>query len=87
MTNHPCKGRSQAQIDAFERIAIGQEPQAVQKIVDALLGDGLIILLGNRTIGVDRFGRIEIPTYEVPAHHHRQWCKWAAEQPDIEEDL
>lgn len=84
-TDHPCKGRSQSQIDAFEAIAINEHPNCSKKTLDALLKDNLIVVIGNQELGRDAFGAITVPVYEVPIHHHMQWCQWASEQFDDEE--
>jgi hypothetical protein len=81
-TEHPCKGRSAAQIAAFERVATGREPQATEKTLNALLRDSLIHRGMDKQIGRDRFGPIMVPFYFVPAAIHAQWCAWAAEQPE-----
>lgn len=81
MTLHPCRGMTKPQIDAFERIAIGQDAPIHPKSAGALLARGLII--GQKvTIGRDAFGPIEIMRYHVPLPIHVQWCEWCSEQPE-----
>ena len=82
MTRHPCQGRSQAQINAFEAIAVGLPPRAAQKTIDALLSAGLVERGFDQTVGRDAFGPITMPVYEVPLRHHAAWCAWCAEHLD-----
>lgn len=74
-TDHPCKGRSKAQIEAFELIAINQQPNCAQRTLDALEKGGLIVRIGDSVIGRDAFGEITVPEYEVPIPVHMQWCQ------------
>jgi hypothetical protein len=76
---HPCAGRSQTQIRAFEALAVGQPPSCSTKTIDALLRAGLVYRVGERTVGRDSFGPIKLPVYEVPLIHHLAWCYWCAE--------
>lgn len=62
--------------------ATNQPPAASPRTLAALERDGLIVKLGKRELGRDRFGPIAVPVYEVPLVLHMQWCAWAAEQPD-----
>lgn len=84
-TNHPCMGRTKAQIEAFEAIAVNEQPKCSQKTLDALEKAELIKRIGNQEVGRDSLGPITVPIYEVPLHAHMQWCQWAAEQSDDEE--
>jgi len=81
-TEHPCKGRTKAQIAAFEAIAINEEPRCSQATLGILEKEGLIKKIGSRELGRDAFGAISVPVYEVPMHVHMQWCQWASEQVD-----
>jgi len=78
MTEHPCKSRSKAQINAFEAIATNAQPRCAKRTIDALLADGLIAA-EFREVGSDSFGQISIPDYYVPMQIHAQWCAWASE--------
>lgn len=82
MTDHPCKGRSAAQIDAFEAIAVNGAPSCKPATLAALESAGLIVRAGSSTVGKDAFGAVTVPAYVVPLPVHMQWCAWAAEQPD-----
>src|ERR1700730_10379203 len=42
MTDHPCKGMTKAQRDAFEMIAVNQHPRATHKTLLALRAKGLV---------------------------------------------
>lgn len=78
MTDHPCQGRSRIQREAFERIAVGQEPGCYWKTIDALLKHGLIER-GQGEMRRDARGVYEIPKYFVPLPIHAQWCAWCSE--------
>lgn len=80
MTDHPCKGMTKAQREAFERIAINQPPMASHKALLALRQKGLIDY-EDREIGRDALGAIKVPLWFVPLPIHMQWCEWASEQP------
>lgn len=82
MTDHPCKGMTKPQRDAFEQIAIGLFPVARPKTIKALLDAGVIEQLPDKIIGHDGFGCITRPDYCVPLLIHMDWCKWASEQPE-----
>lgn len=86
-TKHPCAGMTRFQRAVFERIAIN-DPPAFQhvKALQALLDKGLIGRGPDRVLGRDRFGEIKVPDYFVPLPIHYQWCRWASEQPDVEEE-
>lgn len=81
MTDHPCKGMTEAQIAAFERIAINQPPQCGWRSIDALLGAG-VIERGPDDIRRDAMGTYAVPNFFVPIHIHHQWCAWCSEQPE-----
>lgn len=78
MTRHPCHGRSQAQVRAFERIATGQVPVCAQRTLDALVADGLIEKLPPRFVHSDLIGPIRVLVYDVPIRHHIAWCEWCS---------
>lgn len=80
MTDHPCKGRTKAQREAFEMIAINQHPRCQQSTIDALLQAGLVER-GKGETKRDALGTYEIPYFYVPLPIHAQWCEWASEQP------
>lgn len=79
LPEHPCKGRSRAQIEAFEAIAINEQPRCSQRTIEALLAAGLIEKAGDRVLGRDKFGPITVPQFVVPLPIHLRWCQWAAE--------
>lgn len=79
MTDHPCKGMTEPQREAFERIAISQHPMAQEKTIEALLKRGVIARDANEVLGRDAFGTITVPRYYVPMPVHMQWCDWASE--------
>ncbi len=82
MTDHPCKGLSEIQISAFESIAVNQYPCVPFPTINSLLKRGLIVQAGEKIVGRDRFGLVSIPQFEVPIHHHAQWCAWCDENVD-----
>jgi hypothetical protein len=84
LTDHPCKGMTQAQIKAFEMIAINQHPACTWPTIDALLKAG-VIEKGQPEIRRDAMGVYEIPQFNVPPLTHMQWCEWASEQPELVE--
>ena len=67
---HPCAGRSDAQRETFEIIAMGERPPYRQQAIQALLNAGLIEKAGD----VD--GRT---VYAVPVHIQHQWWRWCDE--------
>lgn len=83
MTDHPCKGLSKAQREAFEQIAISQPPRATHKTLISMRQKGLIDYV-DREIGRDALGKIVVPEWFVPLPIHMQWCEWCSEQPDNE---
>lgn len=82
MVDHPCKGMTKAQREAFEMIAVNQHPRAGQKTIDALLTRGVIRRGADEVLGRDAFGVIKVPSYHVPYPTHAQWCEWCSEQPE-----
>lgn len=81
MTDHPCAGMTKAQRQAFEQIAINQQPMATHKTLLALREKGLIGYT-DKVVGRDALGKITIPEWFVPIHVHMQWCEWCSEQPE-----
>lgn len=82
MTDHPCKGMTKAQIEAFEKIATGIPlPPVVMKSLKILEAKGLIERGPDKEL-CDGLGRYRIPQYQVPIGLHMQWCKWCSEQPE-----
>lgn len=77
-TRPPHPGRTPAQRKALDAIGCGQHPGCAPKTVAALLRDGLIVHVGDRVVGHDRFGTIRIPEYEMPIPVHMQWCSAVA---------
>lgn len=80
MTDHPCKGMTKGQIAAFERLAIGEPPNASVKTLEALLSKGVIAKDEDRIVGRDALGTIRVPQFYVPIPLHWQWCEWCSEQ-------
>lgn len=81
MADHPCKGMTKAQIDAFEQIAINQVPQDGWRSIDALLARGVVERGEGRKLR-DAMGVYEVPTFYVPIPVHAQWCAWCGEQTE-----
>lgn len=79
MTDHPCKGMTEAQIAAFERIAINANPECGWKTLDRLIARGVIERVKGE-MRRDAMGAYEIPAFVVPLPIHMQWCQWASEQ-------
>lgn len=85
MTEHPCKGMTKAQREAFEQIAVNMPPSASHKNLLALRANGLVDY-ENEVIGRDALGAITVPRWFVPLPVHAQWCAWCSEQPDATND-
>jgi hypothetical protein len=82
MVKHPARvaGCTKRQIEAFERIAIGQWQGVAPRTLKALAAKGLIGFEVQR-VGADALGPIEINVPYVPLGRHYQWCEWCATQP------
>jgi hypothetical protein len=78
MIEHPCKGMTKAQIDAFERIAVNDAPNCTWPVIDALLARGVIVR-GADEIHRDALGVYHVPRFCVPLAVHHQWCEWCSE--------
>ena len=81
MTDHPCKGLTKAQREAFERLAIGLSLGCTWPTIDALTEAG-VIERGADDTRRDAMGIYNIPSFFIPPAVHAQWCEWCAEQPD-----
>lgn len=69
MTDHPCKGMTKAQREAFERIAVNMNPCAMWSTIDALLRAG-VIERGPSERRRDAMGVYNIPSFFVPLPIH-----------------
>lgn len=78
MAEHPCKGLTKAQREAFERIAVNQPPACKWDTIDALLKAG-VIERGPDEMRRDAMGVFNLPSFYVPLPIHAQWCEWCAE--------
>jgi hypothetical protein len=78
MTEHPCKGMTKSQREAFERIATNQFPACKWPTLDALMQAGLIER-GPDDTRRDAMGIYYIPSFFVPLPVHAQWCAWCSE--------
>jgi hypothetical protein len=78
---HPAaaKGCTRVQIEAFERIATGDDQGHAPATLAALERRGLIMLHETLLPG-DFAVRVKVPV--VPLAVHYAWCSWCAEQPD-----
>ncbi len=81
MTDHPCKGMTQVQIDAFERIATNQLPLCGWASLNALMKAGVVVR-GKDETRRDAMGLYYVPIFYVPAPVLIQWCQWCSEQPE-----
>lgn len=68
LTEHPCKGMTREQIEAFERIAISEPPACTKQTLDALIKAGKVVRRPGRASQL-----------VVPIAVHAQWCKWCSE--------
>lgn len=83
MADHPCKGMTKAQRQAFEQVACGDGlPSAMPKTLAKLVERGLIQRATDKVLGRDQLGVIAIPQYFVPLAIHMQWCEWCSENCD-----
>lgn len=78
MVDHPCKGLTKAQREAFERVATNQHPGCAWPTIDVLLKAG-VIERGPDDMRRDALGVYAIPRFHVPIPVHHQWCAWCAE--------
>ena len=81
MTDHPCKGMTQVQIDAFERLCVNQLPLCGWSSINALMNAG-VVKRGQDDLRHDAMGVYNVPTFFVPVPVHMQWCQWCSEQPE-----
>lgn len=82
MTDHPCKGMTEAQKRAFELIAVNQFPACQWPTIDALLRAG-VIERGKGETRRDAMGVYDVPSFNVPLPVHMQWCEWCSEQQAV----
>jgi hypothetical protein len=82
MTEHPCKGLTKAQRDAFEAVAVNQVPNCKWDTIDALLKAG-VIERGPDDVRCDAMGVYHVPSFFVPLPIHMQWCAWCSEQHQV----
>ena len=77
---HPAPKGAQRRM--FEQVAVGNCcPPGDVKTRRALVEKGLIVQTGFRYIGNPPF-QVKLPEFEVPIHHHMEWCKWCSEQAE-----
>lgn len=80
MTDHPCKGMTRAETNAFEAIAVNQVPRCSKATLQKLLDRGLIVRQDRLTHFSDGLPPMRTDEYFVPLPIHYQWCSWASEQ-------
>ena len=78
MTDHPCKDFTQAQLEAFEMIAIGLHPNCTWPTIDAML-KAEVIERQPDDLRRDAMGFYNVAKFFVPVHVHIQWCQWCEE--------
>lgn len=78
-TEHPCKGMTADQREAFEQIAVNQIPNCTWPTIDALLKAG-VIERGPSETRRDAMGVYHIPSFYVPIGIHARWCAWCSQQ-------
>ncbi len=78
MTDHPCQGMTEAQVAAFERLAINELPADGWKSIDALEAAGLI--KRERHQARDAMGVYWVTKFHVPLAVHIKWSAWCSEQ-------
>lgn len=77
--DHPCKGMTRAQRDAFERIASGQAHNATHRTLLALRQRG-VVDYESKIVGRDALGTFSVPEWFVPLPVHAQWCEWCTQE-------
>jgi hypothetical protein len=80
MTDHPCKGLPPDAIEAFERIAVNQDPCCGAKPIRLLLYRNLIEVIETREWSRNGRESCMIASYHVPVPIHWQWTTWCAER-------
>lgn len=72
---HPCEGRTKAEMAAFDRVAAGSPPKCSAQTLANLAEAGLI---ERHTVVIarDRLGPVVRYEYSVPIGAHIQWCEW-----------
>lgn len=80
MTDHPCKGLGKAATNAFEAIAVNQQPHCSKATLLKLLDRGLIAHQDQLMHFADGLPALKIADYFVPLPIHYQWCTWASER-------
>ena len=85
MIKHPCAGRTtKVQRAVFEQIATGNNsPLADKRTISRLLREGLIVQITDKILP-GRFS-VSVKQFEVPTHHHMNWCEWCAHQDETTE--
>lgn len=80
MAEHPCKNMTKAQREAFERIAVNQQPDCTWPTIDAAPGGWCYRARSERDAArCDAMGIYHIPSFFVPIAVHAQWCEWCRE--------
>lgn len=73
---HPCDGMSEAERNAFDRIAARAPPKSSTQTLDGLVATGLVERHKVCLASPDRFGPICRYDYSVPFPVHMVWCEW-----------
>lgn len=73
MTEHPAKGCTKKQREAFELVAIGQDGFLHPRTMQALFEKGLVERI------IVKQGIYSTFRYQVPLVIHAQWCQWCGE--------
>lgn len=86
-TRNPCAGLTKAQRTAFEGLAIGDDSYIPSRVRDVLIAKGLIVQIGERSLGTILGRPVMTAVFEVPTAVHMQWCAWCAENVEDESDV
>jgi hypothetical protein len=85
---YPFPGTTKAERKILDQIGSGNYSLAgifsrnLRTYINRFLAEGWINQCGDRQIGVDKFGKVTIPEYEMEISWHMVWCKYQSEQYD-----
>jgi hypothetical protein len=67
---------TRAHRNAFDRIAVGAQPESSARTLDRLVEAGLLERRKVTLTAADRFGPVYRYDYSVPISVHISWCEW-----------
>ena len=78
-TRNPAAGLTKAQRAAFEQLTVGDDRYIPARVRAALVAKGLVVQIGERSLGTILGRPVMTAVFEVPTAVHMQWCAWCAE--------